>query len=65
MSSLTRDGTAEPVSRDEKIGNLTRSILPLLYMMTIRTFIHMALYMHNVLLNCGRPGGSVGNLETF
>ena len=57
MSRLTRDGTAEPVSRDQilrrergqgnihfsvqltlsRIGNLTRLILLLLYVMTIHT----------------------------
>ena len=58
MSRLTRDGTAEPVSRDQilrhargqgkiifpvqlttsRIGNLTRLIHTLLYVMTIHTF---------------------------
>ena len=57
MSRLTRDGTAEPVSRDQilrhargqgntifpvqlttsRIGNLTRLIHTLLYVMTIHT----------------------------
>ena len=59
MSKLTRDGTAEPVSRDQilrhargqgnifpvqlttsRIGNLTRLIHTLLYVMTIHTYIH-------------------------
>ena len=60
MSRLTRDGTAEPVSRDQilrhargqgniifpvqpttsRIGNLTRLIHTLLYVMAIRTYIH-------------------------
>ena len=60
MSRLTRDGTAEPVSRDlivrhargqgniifpvqlttSRIGNLTRLIHTLLYVMTIHTYIH-------------------------
>ena len=60
MSRLTRDGTAEPISRDQilrhargqgniifpvqlttsKIGNLTRLIHTLLYVMTIHTYIH-------------------------
>ena len=61
MSRLTRDGTAEPVSRDQilrhvrghrgmfifpvplttsRIGNLTRLIHTLLYVMTIHTYIH-------------------------
>ena len=59
MSRLTRDGTAEPVSRDQilthargqgniifpvqlttsRIGNLTRLIYTLLYVMTIHTYI--------------------------
>ena len=60
MSRLTRDGTAEPVSRDQilrhargqgniifsvqlttsRIGNLTRLIHTLLYVMTIHKYIH-------------------------
>ena len=60
MSRLTRDGTAEPFSRDQilrhargqgtvifpvqlttsRIGNLTRLIHTLLYVMTIHTYIH-------------------------
>ena len=60
MSRLTRDGTAEPISRDQilrhargqgniifpvqlttsRIGNLTRLIHTLLYVMTIHTYIH-------------------------
>ena len=60
MSRLARDGTAEPISRDQflrrerrreififpvqlttsRIGNLTRLILLLLYVMTIHTYIH-------------------------
>ena len=60
MSRLTRDGTAEPVSRDQilrhargqgniifpvqlttsRIGNITRLIHTLLYVMTIHTYIH-------------------------
>ena len=60
MSRLTRDGTAEPVSRDQilrhargqgniifpvqlttsRIGNLTRLIHTLLYVMTIHPYIH-------------------------
>ena len=63
MSRLTRDGTAEPVSRDQiprhargqgnilfpvqlttsRIGNLTRLIHTLLYVMTIHTYIHTSL----------------------
>ena len=59
MSRLTRDGTAEPVSRDQilrhargqgntifpvqlttsRIGNLTRLIHTLLYVMTIHIYI--------------------------
>ena len=61
MSRLTRDGTAEPVSRDQifrhargqgniifpvqlttsRIGNLTRLIHALLYVMTIHTYSRM------------------------
>ena len=64
MSRLTRDGTAEPVSRDQivrhargpgnvifpvqlttsRIGNLTRLIYTLLYVMTIHTYKHTCLY---------------------
>ena len=60
MNRLTRDGMAEPVSRDQilrhargqgniifpvqlttsRIGNLTRLIHTLLYVMTIHTYIH-------------------------
>ena len=60
MSRLTRDGAAEPVSRDQilrhargqgniifpvqlttsRIGNLTRLIHTLLYVMTIHTYIY-------------------------
>ena len=60
MSRLTRDGTAEPVSREQtlrhawgqgnihfpvqlttsRIGNLTRLIHTLLYVMTIHTYIY-------------------------
>ena len=57
MSRLTRDGTSEPVSRDQilrhvrgqgnvqlttsRIGNLTRLIHTLLYVMTIHPLIAM------------------------
>ena len=61
MSRLTRDGTAEPVSRDQiprhargqgniifpvqvttsRIGNLTRFIHTLLYVMTTYIYIHI------------------------
>ena len=64
MSRLTRDGTAEPVSRDQilrhargqgniifpvqlttsRIGNLTRLIHTLLYVMTICTLLHTSAY---------------------
>ena len=64
MSRLTRDGTAEPVSRDQilrpargqgntifpvqlttsRIGNFTRLIHTLLYVMTIHTYIHMCVF---------------------
>ena len=60
MSRLTRDGTADPVTRDQisgthgdrgiliftvqlttsRIGNLTRFIHTLLYVMIIHTYIH-------------------------
>ena len=70
MSRLTRDGTAEPVSRDQirrhargqgniifpvqlttsRIGNLTRLIHTLLYVMTVHTYIHTV-----------KKGGSYGN----
>ena len=66
MSRLTRDGTAESVSRDQilkhargqgniifpvqlttsRIGNLTRLIHSLLYVMTIHTYIHT--YIHTM-----------------
>ena len=66
MSRLTRDGTAEPVSRDQilrhargqgniifsvqlntsRIGNLTRLIHTLLYVMTIHTYIHTYIDSH-------------------
>ena len=66
MSRLTRDGTAEPVSRDQilrhargqgniifpvqlttsRVGNLTRLIHTLLYVMTIHTYIHT--YEHRI-----------------
>ena len=74
MSRLTRDGTAEPVSRDQilrhargqgniifpvqlttsRIGNLTRLIHTLLYVMTIHPYIEctvllvMQSYTHHV-----------------
>ena len=61
MSRLTRDGTAEPVSRDQilrhargqgniifpvqlttsRVGNLTRLIHTLLYVMTTYTYIYI------------------------
>ena len=64
MGRVTRDGTAEPVSRDQilrhargqgniifsvqlttsRIGNLTRLIHTLLYVMIIHTYIHT--YIH-------------------
>ena len=67
MSRLTRDGTAEPVSRDQilrhargqgniifpvqlttsRIGNLTRLIHTLLYVMTIHTYIYRPISMRN------------------
>ena len=65
MRRLTRDGMAEPVSRDQilrhargqgnivfpvqlttsRIGNHTRLIHTLLYVMTIHTYIHTLLYV--------------------
>ena len=73
MSRLTRDGTAELVSRDQilrharvqgnisfpvqlttsRIGNLTRLIHTLLYVMTIHTYIHT--YIHTC-HNCRESG---------
>ena len=70
MSRLTRDGTAEPVSRDQilkhargqgnisfpfqlttsRIGNLTRSIHTLLYVMNIHTYIHIDIISTIILL---------------
>ena len=73
MSRLTRDGTAEPVSRDQilrhargqgniifpvqlttsRIGNLTRLIYALLYVMTILTYIlQYALHAWAVMVFC-------------
>ena len=71
MSRLTRDGTAEPVSRDQilrhargqgniifpvqlttsRIGNRTRLIHTLLYVMTIHTYIrtYLLLYLYQKL----------------
>ena len=66
MSRLTRDGTAEPVSRDQilrhargqgniifpvqlttsRIGNLTRLIHTLLYVMTIHIVYHYNLFSY-------------------
>ena len=68
MSRLTRDGTAEPISRDQilrhargqgniifpvqlttsRIGNLTRLIHTLLYVMTIHTYIHTYIYVMTI-----------------
>ena len=75
MSRLTRDGTAEPVSRDQilrhargqgsiispvqlttsRIGNLTRLIHTLLYVMTIHTYyvvLFILLLFYVLLLLC-------------
>ena len=70
MSRLTRDGTADPVSRDQilrhargqgntifpvqlttnRIGNLTRLIRTLLYVMTIHTLaICVIIHMYDIL----------------
>ena len=74
MSRLTRDGTAEPVSRDQilrhargqgniifpvqlttgRIGNLTRLIHTLLYVMTIHTYIALHTYFCGACLNFSR-----------
>ena len=71
MSRLTRDGTVEPVSRDQilrnargqgdiifpvqlttsRIGNLTRLIHTLLYVMTIHTCIHTYIQYNGGLLS--------------
>ena len=60
MSRLTRDGTAEPVSRDQilrrdhislfncRIGNLTRFIHTLLFVMTKHTYTRNTLRMGEV-----------------
>ena len=68
MSRLARDGTAEPVSRDQilrhargqgniifpcspttsRIGNLTRLIHALLYVMTIHTCTYIHAYVHTI-----------------
>ena len=64
MSRLKRDGTAEPVSRDQilrhargqgniifpvqmttsRIGNLTRLIHTLIYVMTVHIYIYIYIY---------------------
>ena len=85
MSRLTRDGTAETVSRDQilrhargqgninfpvqlttsRIGNLTRLIHTLLYVMTIHTYIHT----HPAQCNAAHPARGpsyltiIGNLS--
>ena len=87
MSRLTRDGTAEPVSRDQilrhapgqgniifavqlttsRIGNLTRLIRTLLYVMAIHTYIHskkvhkdimmyVCIYSHTYSKSMDQPG---------
>ena len=85
MSRLTRDGTAEPVSRDQilrhardkgmfifpvqlttsRIGNLTRLIHTLLYVITIHTYIHTLttscffdLYVYSTVLYCTAVTGA-------
>ena len=77
MSRLTRDRTAEPVSRDQilrhargqgniifpvqlttsRIGNLTRLIHTLLYVMTVHTYIVIMLY--DVIEQCHNALSSV------
>ena len=77
MSRLTRDGTAEPVSRDQilrhargqgntifpvqlttsRIGNLTRLIHTLLYVMTIHTYICSDAHAHLIpIVGVGKRG---------
>ena len=72
MSRLTRDGTAEPISRDQilrhargqgniifpvqlttsRIGNLTRLIHTLPYVMTIHTYIHTEVFVTSYIGQC-------------
>ena len=79
MSRLMRDGTAEPVSRDQilrhargqwniifpvqlttsRIGNLTRLIHTLLYVMTIHTYIHTRQRVTRLPELLGRPAGAI------
>ena len=83
MSRLTRDGTAEPVSRDQilrhargqgnvifsvqlttsRIGNLTRLIHTLLYVMTIHTYIHTYIQGGKCLLSTQKQSGKSTNTE--
>ena len=89
MSRLTRDGTAEPVSRDQilrhargqgniifpvqlttsRIGNLTRLIHTLLYVMTIHTYIHTYMSVQTLRLKvssigCPYPLSEASHLHT-
>ena len=80
MSRLTRDGTAEPISRDQilrhargqgdilfpvqlttsRIGNLTRLIHTLPYVMTIHTYLQTQHLRCNRRVNIGFLIGAVG-----
>ena len=89
MSRLTRDGTAEPVSRDQilrhargqgniifpvqlttsRIGNLTRLIHALLYVMTIHTYVHTYRCSYTyiyicILYNSSEPCTNVPGIQT-
>ena len=77
---LTRDGKAEPVSRDQilrhargqgniifpvqlttsRIGNLTRLIHTLLYVMTIHTYIHTLIVFVSTPFTCPLPPKPAG-----
>ena len=79
MSRLTRDGTAEPLSRDQilrhargqgniifpvqlttsRIGDLTRLIHTLLYVMTIHTYMHTYILYEG---ECRKEGGMTRRL---
>ena len=89
MSRLTRDGTAEPVSRDQilrharghgniifpvqlttgRIGNLTRLIHTLLYVMTIHTYIHkhpcIGIYVGYFVCDSASEFGAMGSTSFF
>ena len=85
MSRLTRDGTAEPVSRDQilrhargqgniifpvqlttsRIGNLTRLIHTLLYVMAIHTYIHTYIVVFFVFFGLATNALNVRNNMIF